>query len=423
MALLLPFVVALELVASDGRPALPYGAIVLCSCLQYVASIASYIVLSLIADITFTVANVLKRLFIIVASVVYFGQSVSAPNAGGMAIALAGAALYDVAKRGVPMQARPLKKGSDVEAPPLLRATSSELLFPFARSDGISPPTEDSKPRRPASTALMLRRASLWVHARFSAAAATLLGRALPEQGLRAHGGWPGHNAPASAFHAVPHSSSSGSGYEGDAWRRRERRREQRQSHKALKMALGGGASPSDTFVGLSPSPSLSTRSTLTASPADPTPPHGPTPPGTGPLGGASDGSPGRVGGKLAPVSRTISADARVAVQATHSGGKDKQTPSAYAPDPVDVPAAPLRAVTAATSPQRGDGGGSVLPQRRHASLRRAAPPHVPLRAVSARRHRRLSSVAEEEDQEHEGGTPSPPVAGADAGAGGVAQP
>lgn len=52
----------------------PFVGIVGCSVLQYASSITSYAVLHLVSHLTFTIVNVLKRLFIIVAGMLYTHQ-------------------------------------------------------------------------------------------------------------------------------------------------------------------------------------------------------------------------------------------------------------------------------------------------------------------------------------------------------------
>jgi drug/metabolite transporter (DMT)-like permease len=82
-----------------AKAAFPWGRLVLCAACQYMASVASYGVLSRIHHLTFTIANTMKRLIIIGGGVLWFANPVTPVNIVGMALAISGVAGYNVARR------------------------------------------------------------------------------------------------------------------------------------------------------------------------------------------------------------------------------------------------------------------------------------------------------------------------------------
>lgn len=73
-----------------------------CALLGYATSLASYAVLTMMAHLSFTVVNTMKRLVTMGASIVFFGTSASAMNAVGMVTAVLGAMSYSLAKQTTP---------------------------------------------------------------------------------------------------------------------------------------------------------------------------------------------------------------------------------------------------------------------------------------------------------------------------------
>eukprot|EP00041_Stephanoeca_diplocostata_P020869 m.475859 g.475859 ORF g.475859 m.475859 type:complete len:309 (+) comp21687_c1_seq56:120-1046(+) len=67
----------------------------LCNCVQ---TIAAFTFLSLVPPVTYSVANVSKRVVVITLSIVYFGQSATTLNVLGMASAISGVGLYNYVK-------------------------------------------------------------------------------------------------------------------------------------------------------------------------------------------------------------------------------------------------------------------------------------------------------------------------------------
>ena len=78
--------------------AFPIVSLAACSVLQYLSSISSYMVLHLVAHLTFTVINVLKRLVIIVAGMVFYHQAMRPINLVGVILALTGIFAYNIVK-------------------------------------------------------------------------------------------------------------------------------------------------------------------------------------------------------------------------------------------------------------------------------------------------------------------------------------
>ena len=76
------------------------------SLVQYLSSIASYYVvaekepnaqtMSLVTSLSYSIASTLKRVSIIISSVLYFGKSITLSNLFGIAVASFGAVLYNV---------------------------------------------------------------------------------------------------------------------------------------------------------------------------------------------------------------------------------------------------------------------------------------------------------------------------------------
>ncbi len=58
--------------------------------MQYASSVSSYAVLHLVTHLTFTIINVLKRLFIIVAGMLYTNQHLRPLNTLGVVLAIGG---------------------------------------------------------------------------------------------------------------------------------------------------------------------------------------------------------------------------------------------------------------------------------------------------------------------------------------------
>lgn len=71
--------------------------ILISSNVQYLYSLSSYMLLSLVTHLSYTIANTMKRLVTITSGMIYFG-SVNVRNIGGVAIAVAGVSCYNMAK-------------------------------------------------------------------------------------------------------------------------------------------------------------------------------------------------------------------------------------------------------------------------------------------------------------------------------------
>ncbi|KAK8798788.1 hypothetical protein WA158_007872 [Blastocystis sp. Blastoise] len=69
---------------------------ILCSLLQYFASIGSYKSLSLISSLTYSILNTFKRVAIIIISALYFGKYLSSQNIFGIVIAVLGVLGYNL---------------------------------------------------------------------------------------------------------------------------------------------------------------------------------------------------------------------------------------------------------------------------------------------------------------------------------------
>ena len=83
------------------EPALPVMLLAADSALQYISSISSYMVLSLVAHLTFTIVNSMKRLVIITSGTVVFG-GFAITNFIGVCMAVGGVFLYNLAKPAKP---------------------------------------------------------------------------------------------------------------------------------------------------------------------------------------------------------------------------------------------------------------------------------------------------------------------------------
>ena len=80
--------------------------LIISSLVQYLSSIASYYVvaekepnaqtMSLVTSLSYSIASTLKRVSIIISSVLYFGKSITLSNLFGIAVASFGAVLYNI---------------------------------------------------------------------------------------------------------------------------------------------------------------------------------------------------------------------------------------------------------------------------------------------------------------------------------------
>ena len=80
--------------------------LIISSLVQYLRSIASYYVvaekepnaqtMSLVTSLSYSIASTLKRVSIIISSVLYFGKSITLSNLFGIAVASCGAVLYNI---------------------------------------------------------------------------------------------------------------------------------------------------------------------------------------------------------------------------------------------------------------------------------------------------------------------------------------
>ena len=62
---------------------------------HFVQNVMAFTILSLVSAVTYSVTNTLKRVFVIVVSILYFQNPVTASNAIGIVIALVGIFLYN----------------------------------------------------------------------------------------------------------------------------------------------------------------------------------------------------------------------------------------------------------------------------------------------------------------------------------------
>lgn len=81
-----------------GVLSFPLFGLIGCSVLQYASSVSSYAVLHLVTHLTFTIINVLKRLFIIVAGMLYTHQQLRPLNTLGVLLAISGILAYNIVK-------------------------------------------------------------------------------------------------------------------------------------------------------------------------------------------------------------------------------------------------------------------------------------------------------------------------------------
>jgi len=95
-------VLAYQMIASATNPFMnfPFFELLLCSALQYATSISSYMVLSLVNHLTFTITNSMKRLVIIMSGIIYFAQPLRFANIAGIALAVFGVLMYNLSKMG-----------------------------------------------------------------------------------------------------------------------------------------------------------------------------------------------------------------------------------------------------------------------------------------------------------------------------------
>jgi len=66
---------------------------------NYVASLSSYVLLSLTSNLTWQITNAMKRLVVIVASVLYFRNPLTVLNICGICLAVAGVSLYEAVRK------------------------------------------------------------------------------------------------------------------------------------------------------------------------------------------------------------------------------------------------------------------------------------------------------------------------------------
>ena len=80
--------------------------LIISSLVQYLSTLASYYVvaekepnaqtMSLVTSLSYSIASTLKRVSIIISSVLYFGKSITLSNLFGIAVASFGAVLYNI---------------------------------------------------------------------------------------------------------------------------------------------------------------------------------------------------------------------------------------------------------------------------------------------------------------------------------------
>jgi multidrug transporter EmrE-like cation transporter len=73
-----------------------------CSVIQHIASVESYMVLTMMSHLSFTIVNTMKRLFTMGSSVLFFGGDVTPTNLTGMVLAVAGVLGYNLVKPPAP---------------------------------------------------------------------------------------------------------------------------------------------------------------------------------------------------------------------------------------------------------------------------------------------------------------------------------
>lgn len=86
------------------------------SVMGYSSSIAAYAILTMMAHLSFTVVNTMKRLATMSASIAFFGSTISVTNATGMVVAVFGAMAYSLIKHPPKPHSRPDGTSDAVEA-------------------------------------------------------------------------------------------------------------------------------------------------------------------------------------------------------------------------------------------------------------------------------------------------------------------
>lgn len=76
----------------------PVFQLFVCSLLQYGSSVSSYVVLSLVTHLTFTITNTMKRLVIIGSGILYFNQGFGLLNSLGVLLSVGGILMYNLVK-------------------------------------------------------------------------------------------------------------------------------------------------------------------------------------------------------------------------------------------------------------------------------------------------------------------------------------
>ena len=89
----------------------------MCSFLQYASSISSYMVLSLVSHLSFTITNTMKRLVIIFSGIWYFQQDLSWLNILGVVLAVAGVFCYNMSKDLLKPPPTKTVSGEEMRAP------------------------------------------------------------------------------------------------------------------------------------------------------------------------------------------------------------------------------------------------------------------------------------------------------------------
>ena len=98
--LILSPVLLVQIATSGTSPFSHFPAVQLfvCSLLQYASSVSSYMVLNQVSHLTFTIINVMKRLFIILSGMHFYHQAFTPLNTVGVVCALSGVLAYQVVK-------------------------------------------------------------------------------------------------------------------------------------------------------------------------------------------------------------------------------------------------------------------------------------------------------------------------------------
>lgn len=99
LLMLLPVMIMEISMAVDNPFAhFPFFQLFECSVLQYASSVSSYMVLNLVSHLTFTIVNVMKRLFIIISGTMFDGLDLQPLNVFGVTIAVVGILMYNIVK-------------------------------------------------------------------------------------------------------------------------------------------------------------------------------------------------------------------------------------------------------------------------------------------------------------------------------------